>query len=483
MKIKKLIKSLGSSVCPPGINDFEVRGISCNSKDVRDGFIFVAVKGSRDDGNKFIDEAAGNGAKAVVISESVPKPPCKKAPFIRVSDTRKALAKLAVEFYANPSSKIKVVGITGTNGKTTISYLLEALLKEARFPSGVIGTINYRFKDKVITSRNTTPGPIELQSILSDMFGCGVSYAIMEVSSHALDQERTRGVNFHSAIFTNLTHDHLDYHKTLKGYFKAKSRLFSGLPSGSFAVINGDDKYAKRLRKITKAKVITYAIDSKADIAAEDIKFGPAHTEFRLVGFKDKIILKVPLIGKHNVYNVLAAIAWAKNEGIRMPIIKEAIEKFSSVPGRLERVNLNAHFSVFVDYAHTADALKNIILTLRQITKRKVIVVFGCGGDRDKTKRPRMGYVVTELSDYAIITSDNPRSEDPQEIIKDIARGIRKDNYCIIPERHDAIKKSLSLAKPGDIVLVAGKGHENYQVIKDKAIPFDDREAIKECLA
>lgn len=482
MRIKKLIKSLGNSICPHGINDFAVRGISCNSKDVRDGFIFVAVRGSRDDGNKFIDEAVGNGAKAVVISASALSPPCKKVSFITVFDTRKALAKLAVEFYGNPSSKIKVVGITGTNGKTTISYLLEGLLKEAGSSAGVIGTINYRFKDKVIASKNTTPGPIELQSILSDMFECGVRYAIMEVSSHALDQDRAGGVNFHSAIFTNLTQDHLDYHKTLSNYFKAKSRLFSSLSSDSFALINSDDKYSKKLKKITKAKVITYAIDSKADIVAKDIKFGPSHTEFRLVGFKDEISFKVPLIGKHNVYNVLAAIAWAKNEGIKKRIIKEAIEKFSSVPGRLERVNFNAGFSVFVDYAHTEDALKNIIQSLRQICKREIIVVFGCGGDRDKTKRPRMGYVVTELSDYAIITSDNPRSEDPQEIIKDIRKGITKNNYCIIPQRYEAIKKSLSLAKPGDIVLVAGKGHENYQVVKDKAMPFDDREVIKECL-
>lgn len=482
MKIKRLIKSLGNFACPGGNKDFNVRGISCNSKDIRDGFIFAAIRGSRADGNKFIGEAVRNGAKAVVISAASRKPAYENVSLIRVLDTRKALAKLAVEFYANPSSKIKVVGITGTNGKTTIAYLLEAILKEAHFSAGVLGTINYRFKDKVIPSKNTTPGPVELQSILSDMLKEGVKYAVMEVSSHALEQERVAGVRFHSAIFTNLTQDHLDYHKTMSDYFKAKSRLFSGLSSHSFALLNSDDKYSKKLKKITKAKVITYAIDSKADIAGKDIKFGARHTEFRLAGLKGEINFKSPLIGKHNLYNVLAAIAWAKNEGIKASIIKEAIEKFSLVPGRLERVNSNADFSVFVDYAHTEDALRNVIQSLRQVSKNKLIVVFGCGGERDKTKRPKMGYVVTELSDYALITNDNPRSEDPRKIIKDIRKGIRKNNYCVIPERYEAIKKSLSLAKPGDIVLVAGKGHENYQVIKDRVIPFDDRGAIKECL-
>lgn len=482
MKIKKLIKLLGEPVCCCGVTDFDVCGISCNSKAVKKGFIFVAVTGSRYDGNIFIDEAVKNGARGVIISSNVKPPFYKNVSFFKVKDTRRALAELAVEFYGRPSKKIKVVGITGTNGKTTVTYLLEAILKEANIPAGVIGTINYRFQDKIIPSINTTPGPVELQSILSDMLKEGARYAVMEVSSHALDQQRCEGINFHSAIFTNLTQDHLDYHKNPDNYFKAKARLFAGMPSRSFVVINNDDKYAGRLKKLTKAKVITYGIHSNADVMAENIKFGVSQTEFQLKTSKGKTDFKIWLIGKHNIYNVLAAVAWAKEQGIASSVIKLALEKFPNVPGRLEKVEFNGGFSVFVDYAHTEDALKNVIQSLRQVSGNKIIVVFGCGGDRDKTKRPKMGRVVSELSDYAIITSDNPRFEDPAEIIKDIKRGISKNNYCTVLERYAAIKKSLSLAKSGDVVLVAGKGHENYQVIKDKTIPFDDREAIRECL-
>ena len=482
MKIKELIKRVDGRVSAYRVKDFEVKGISCNSKEVREGFVFVAVKGSRDDGYRFINEAVKNGARAVVISASCRGLSCKDIFFIRVKDTRMALARLAVMFYNNPSKRIKAVGITGTNGKTTITYLLEAILKKKNISTGVIGTINCRFNDKIIPSKNTTPGSVELQGALSDMLRAGAKYAVMEVSSHALDQGRTSGIDFHSAIFTNLTQDHLDYHKTLNNYFKAKAGLFRNMPPGSFAVINNDDKYSNRLKKITKAKVITYAIDSKADFRAADIKFALSHTQLRLISPKGEINLKTALIGKHNVYNVLAACAWANTEGISMRLISEAIENFTCVPGRLERVNIKCAFSVFVDYAHTEDALKNIIQSLRRVCDKKVIVVFGCGGERDKTKRPKMGYVVTQLSDYAIITNDNPRCEPPREIIKDIRRGITKNNYCVIPERYEAIKKSLSLAKAGDIVLVAGKGHENYQIIKDKIIAFNDREAIRECL-
>lgn len=482
MKIKKLIKTLGSSAAVPSLKDFNVSGISCNSKDVKDDFIFVAVKGSRYDGNKFLNEAIKNGAKAVVVSVNIKLPGYKNIYFIKVKDTRIALAKLAVEFYANPSAKIKVIGVTGTNGKTTITYLLEAILKKHGKPAGVIGTVNCRFKDKVIPSKNTTPGALLLQSMLADMLREGLKYACMEVSSHALDQGRVEGVNFHSAIFTNLTQDHLDYHKTLNNYFKAKARLFKDIPSGSFVALNNDDRYSAKLRKITGAKVVTYGIDNKADCFAADIKYSVSYTAFRLISPIGETNLKINLIGKHNIYNILAACAWAQKEGIYMRTIKSAVEGFSLVPGRLERISFNGDFSVFVDYAHTDDALKNVILSLRNISANKIIVVFGCGGERDRVKRPKMGRIVTELSDYAIITSDNPRREAQSQIFQDIKKGITKDNYCIIPERYDAIKKSLSLASAGDIVLVAGKGHENYQIIRDKAIAFDDREVVKECL-
>jgi UDP-N-acetylmuramoyl-L-alanyl-D-glutamate--2,6-diaminopimelate ligase len=481
MKIKQLIRTLDIFERP--FSNFKVKGISCNSKDVLDDYVFVAIKGNREDGTRFINEAIEKGAKAVIVQSPVSglQSPVK-VPLIKVKDTRRALAKLAAEFYGNPSRKINVIGITGTNGKTTVSYLLEELLKKARFLPAVIGTINYRFKDKIIPAKNTTPGPIELQSMLTRMLKEDINYCIIEVSSHALDQERVEGIDFHSAIFTNLTQDHLDYHKTLENYFQVKAKLFKDISPSSFIVINNDDRYGRRLKRLTCAKVISYGIKNKADVVAKGIRFDIKHTEFRLVSFKGEMDFKTKLIGRHNVYNILATVAWALRGGIDLFTIKSAIEEFSFVPGRLERIDFDRRFSIFVDYAHTEDALRNIILTLRQLTQKRIIVVFGCGGERDKTKRPKMGRTVSELSDYAIITNDNPRSEDPDEIIQNIKKGIRKRNFCVIPDRLRAIKKSLSLAKSGDIVLVAGKGHENYQILKDRIIHFDDCETIRECL-
>lgn len=492
MRLTELIKSLGVSHKCANLVDFEVSGISCNSKQLEANFVFVAVKGSCQDGGRFIDEAIENGAGAVIIQARGHRVPRSgghqvtsspdKVPFIEVKDTRQALAKLATQFYGNPSSKMKVVGITGTNGKTTVSYLIEALLNKAGAHPAVIGTINYRFKDRITKSKNTTPGPTELQSMLSDMLSQGANYCIMEVSSHALDQDRTGGIDFHSAVFTNLTQDHLDYHKTQEKYFLAKARLFKNISQNSFVVINNDDRYSARLKKLTQAKLFTYGIKNKADVTAKDIKFDSLSTEFRLITPEEEINFKGRLIGRHNVYNLLATASWAKACGIDTSIIKSALEGFSLVPGRLQRLDFDGDFSVFVDYAHTEDALKNILNTLRGLCKKKVIVVFGCGGERDRAKRPKMGKVVSELSDYAIITNDNPRSEDPVEIIKDIERGIRKNNYCVVPERREAIKKSLSLARAGDIVLVAGKGHEDYQILGERVIHFDDCQVVRECL-
>jgi UDP-N-acetylmuramoyl-L-alanyl-D-glutamate--2,6-diaminopimelate ligase len=305
----------------------------------------------------------------------------------------------------------------------------------------------------------------------------------MEVSSHALDQGRTQGIDFYSAIFTNLTQDHLDYHKSLKDYFNAKAKLFKGMAADNLVFINIDDKYGRSLKKLTSAGVVTYGIDAKADVSAKDIKFNFSSTEFVACCGKIEVSLTTSLIGRHNVYNILAAFAFALKEGIDASVIKSAIEKFNLVPGRLERVNAGGRCSVFVDYAHTEDALKNVINSLRGISQdSRIIVVFGCGGDRDKAKRPKMGRVVSELADHAIITNDNPRSEDPIVIIEDIKRGIRNKNYSVIPERLEAIRKSFSMAGPKDIILVAGKGHENYQIFKDSVTQFDDRKAIKECL-
>jgi len=464
------------------IKNNQVSGITADSKRVKKNFIFVAVKGVQLDGSKFIDEALARGARFIVCDAGVKLNCSVSAEFIKVKDTRLALAELAASFYKNPSKKLKVIGITGTNGKTTITYLLEALLKEAALCPGVIGTINYRFKHKIIPAKNTTPGPVELQSMLAEMAKKGVAYLAMEVSSHALDQERVEGIDFHSAIFTNLTQDHLDYHKNFKNYFLAKAKLFKRISPKSFAVINNDDKYSVRLKKNTPAKIITYGIKNKADLMAKDIKFEVRHTEFNLCFRAKQIKFRIKLIGRHNIYNVLGACAWGLKAGLGLKVIKSALEKFSCVPGRLERIDSPQGFFVFIDYAHTPDALKNALQTLRQLSPSRIITLFGCGGERDRLKRPKMGRVAASLSDFVVITSDNPRSENPIDIISDIRQGISNNNYCVILERKKAIRKALARAKAGDIVLLAGKGHENYQVLKNKTIHFDDKEETEECL-
>jgi UDP-N-acetylmuramoyl-L-alanyl-D-glutamate--2,6-diaminopimelate ligase len=318
--------------------------------------------------------------------------------------------------------------------------------------------------------------------MLRDMADADADYAVMEVSSHALKQDRAKGINFHSAIFTNLTQDHLDYHITLDDYFRSKARLFEGLRGTAFAVINNDDEYGRLMRGAASGRVVTYGIDNVSDYSAANIKMDASRTRFTLSGPSGSIEINSKLIGRHNIYNILAAAAWAREENIGLEAIKTAVENFDVVPGRLEKIKSSAPFSVFVDYAHTEDALKNVLQALRQICENRIIAVFGCGGERDKTKRPKMGKVASELADYAIITSDNPRSENPDGIIEQIKEGIDTDNYRVIPQRLEAIKEALLLERPKDVVLIAGKGHEDYQMLKGKTIHFDDREAVRECL-
>ncbi|RKY31941.1 MAG: UDP-N-acetylmuramoyl-L-alanyl-D-glutamate--2,6-diaminopimelate ligase [Candidatus Omnitrophota bacterium] len=484
MKLKKILQSLDSYKALGKINDFEIKGITCDSNKVDEDFLFVAVKGVCLDGHSFIKQAIKRGAKAIIAEKlSINLHGADNIAFIEVRDSRSSLAELAACFYNYPSSKLKIVGVTGTNGKTTITYLLEAILKEAGFNPAVIGTVNYRFNDKIIPSKNTTPGPVELQAMLKQMGEENCDYAVMEVSSHALDQQRIKAINFHSAIFTNLGQEHLDYHKNTEEYFKAKARLFRELMPGSFAVINNDDEYAQKLKEITSAeKIFTYGLKKESDITAGEIKSGINGIQFKLKKFSEEINLSSRLIGNHNLYNILACIAWAIAEKIDFSCIQSVIEEFNYIPGRLEKIDSSSGFSIFVDYAHTPEALSSVLSALRSLAKARIIVVFGCGGERDKSKRPGMGRVATQLADYVIITSDNPRSENPAEIISDIRKGIKKRNYCIIPNRKEAIVNSLALAKREDIILVAGKGHEDYQVFKDKRIHFDDRQVIRECL-
>lgn len=482
MKFSDIYKVLKN---PQNINkfyDFKVKGIACDSKEVRPGDIFVAIKGPNLDGHVFIDQAIAKRAKAIIVQSILNLPKELNVNIIKVKDTRKALSDMAAKFYMYPTKKLKIVGITGTNGKTTISYLIEAMLKEAKIKSGVIGTINYHIGGKIISAKNTTPGQLELQKLFKLMSDKKAEYVCLEVSSHALDQRRVEGFEFEAAIFTNLTQDHLDYHATLEDYFNAKAKLFTSLKDKAFAILNNDDKYSRKLKEKTNARIITYGINSSSDCFAKDIVFNPEGAEFTLSLKGKEIKINTKLIGRHNIYNILAAAVFAYSQGIKPELIRSAIKKFNPVSGRLEKIDTGKDFSCFVDYAHTDDALFNVITSLREITKRRIIVVFGCGGERDKGKRTKMGKVATDLADYAIITSDNPRSEDPELIIKDILKGITKDNYCVLVCRKEAIKKSLDFAKSGDVVLVAGKGHERYQIFKEKKIYFDDRKVIKACL-
>jgi len=461
----------------------KIEGITSNSKNVKKGFVFVAIKGSRQDGTRFINEAVSNGASLVVVEDkkdtlNVPR----EAKVLQTKNCRKFLAREVNKFYGFPSGKIKVIGITGTNGKTTISYLIEAICKSAGRPCGVIGTINYHFKEKLITAKNTTPGPEESQKLLSQMYEWGARYCAMEVSSHALTQERVSGINFSSAIFTNLTQDHLDYHKNMEDYFIAKSGLFLSLGPRRAAIINNDDKYGRRLAKSRRNRIITYGIDNPSTVTAKDIHYGIDKSEFTLVAPGANLRLKTSLVGKFNIYNILAAVAWAISEKINIKDIKSGIEKFKNVRGRLERVFSKKGFDIFIDYAHTPDALTNVIGSLKPLVEGKIRVVFGCGGERDRSKRPKMGRIASDLADFAVITSDNPRSENPAVIIKEICSGIKKDNYCIVPQRLQAIKRAISMLKKGDCLLVAGKGHENYQILKNETIHFSDREAVEKCL-
>jgi len=484
MQFSELLKeglNQGTGIALPG--DFEVKGVTSDSREVREGFVFLAIKGNSVDANKFISQAHAFGAKGIIAQRGdCQRGKIEGACFLLVEDIRYAAARLSDCFYGHPSSRIKVIGITGTNGKTTVSYLLEALLKEKKLEPAVVGTVNYRFADTLIPAVNTTPGPIEIQKLLVRMQQEGVKYLVMEVSSHALTQQRTAGIKFSSAIFTNLSEDHLDYHADMEDYFQAKNRLFSGILRDSFIVLNSDDPYSKRIAGSSPAEAASYGIEEQADFSARDIKITLEGTQFTLVTPCGELPLRTPLIGRHNLYNILAFAAWSIKEGFTLADIAGVIKKFDSVPGRLQKVNNTRGIHIFVDYAHTEDALKNVIGSLRSAATGQIFVVFGCGGQRDKGKRPKMGQVVTELADFAVITNDNPRKEDPDSIIEDILKGVRKKNYSVIPQREEAIKKSLSLASVGDIILVAGKGHEASQAFKDKSIHFDDRKVISKCL-
>jgi UDP-N-acetylmuramoyl-L-alanyl-D-glutamate--2,6-diaminopimelate ligase len=462
--------------------DVEITGITNDSRKVRPGYLYVAIKGYKADGHNFIKKSLECGAQAIVSEEKLSLD--TSIPQIVVRNTRKALSSLSCCFYNNPSQKINVVGVTGTNGKTTTTFLTKSIIEKAGYEAGLIGTINYQIGKKMITAQETTPESVELQRLIAEMVEAKIKFAVMEVSSHSAIQHRIENIDFKTAVFTNITAEHLDYHKTISNYMNAKVELFKNLRKDSFAVLNADDEFSEYFADRTNAKILWYGIKNDADIKAEICRESTSDIMIKLKYSGKEIDMKMPFVGVHNVYNVLAAVASAISLGFELDVIKSGIETAPTVPGRLESVPCNRGFEVVVDYAHTPHALETVLQALRNLVKGRILLVFGCGGDRDKEKRPLMGRIADEKSDIFWLTNDNPRSEDPLNIIDGIKVGIKPGrSFHTQINRHKAIADALSEAKDGDLVLVAGKGHEKYQIIKDTIIPFDDREVIKAILS
>ena len=481
MKLSTLVHHL-ESMGTYNLCDVEITGITNDSRKVRPGYLYVAIKGYKADGHNFIKKSLECGAQAIVSEEKLSLD--TSIPQIVVRNTRKALSSLSCCFYNNPSQKINVVGVTGTNGKTTTTFLTKSIIEKAGYEAGLIGTINYQIGEKMITAQETTPESVELQRLIAEMVAAKMKFAVMEVSSHSAIQHRIENIDFKTAVFTNITTEHLDYHKTISNYMNAKLELFKNLRKDSFAVLNADDEFSEYFADRTNAKILWYGIKNDADIKAEICRESTSDIMIKLKYSGKEIDMKMPFVGVHNVYNVLAAVASAISLGFELDVIKSGIETAPTVPGRLESVPCNRGFEVVVDYAHTPHALETILQALRNLVKGRILLVFGCGGDRDKEKRPLMGRIADEKSDVFWLTNDNPRSEDPLNIIDGIKAGIKPGrSFHTQINRHKAIADALSEATDGDLVLVAGKGHEKYQIIKDTITPFDDREVIKAILS
>ena len=471
-----------------GAVDLTITGIADDSRRVGQGTLFICLSGHKTDGHQYIQQAYQSGAAAVLVERDVSPP--MGITVVKVTDTRKAMQVLTPFFYDYPSRSMRFIGVTGTNGKTTTTHLIRSILLQAGYGVGLIGTIHVLINDQVRPVRNTTPDVVELQEILADMAAAGVNYVVMEVSSHALALDRIAGCEFDVAVFTNLTQDHLDFHGTLDQYLQAKAKLFSSLGSGQsaktgkYAIINTDDPAAGKFIASSHCPVISYGAKGQGEVQASDITVRADGVSFTVAGTFGSMALNLKITGLFNVYNVLAAICTAAVEGIEARLIRQALESFQTVPGRFELVDEGQPFAVIVDYAHTPDGLENILKTASQFAEKRIIVVFGCGGDRDKTKRPLMGRLACQYGDIVLATSDNPRTEDPLAILQDIEAGIQDalipgKYYEVIPDRRSAIAKAVQLANPHDIIIIAGKGHETYQILKDKTIPFDDREIAR----
>lgn len=471
-----------------------IGGIQTDSRKVAPGDLFICtpgIRGMTQDRHDFAVQAVAQGAAALVVERDVPA----QVPKLFVKDANDAASRIACHVNGYPSLAMKVIGVTGTNGKTTTSWIIEHVLREQGFATGLMGTVRMKIGGQIFDVANTTPDTLELQSSFRRMVEAGAQYCVMEVSSHALDMGRVKGVRFRTAVFTNLTQDHLDYHKTMESYRAAKGLLFSRLGNGyspdpearSFAVLNADDEASAEYRRLTAAETITYGLREEADVRAEEIRITPQGTEFTVRTFAGSAKVSMKLLGRFNVYNALGAIATTLAEGVSLERIANSLERVDVVDGRMELVREGQTFPVIVDYAHTPDGLENALATIKEFAEGRIITVFGCGGDRDRSKRPIMGRIAGEYSDVVLCTSDNPRTEDPMAILSDIepgiaSSGIAQDRYELVPDRRTAIRKAVEMARPGDVVLIAGKGHETYQIIGKVTHPFDDREVAREAI-
>ena len=466
--------------------DRQVENIAYDSRRVQRHTMFVALRGEKTDGHQFIGQAIDKGA-SVIVAEREQKDP--RVTCLVVENTRTALADFSATFYGHPARKLKLAAVTGTNGKTTTTFLIKHICENAGLRCGLVGTVRYEIGERVLPAIRTTPESLDLQELLAQIASAGCKAAAMEASSHALAQDRTRGLEWDVAVFTNLTQDHLDFHGTMDNYFEAKAKLFAALATQKrkrepFAIVNIDDRYGRQLLdKIDKrVAVVTYGMGTRADFRASNYRAEFSGTSYQLDAHGKSYLVRLPLIGRFNVGNSVAALGAANALGINLRNAVLSLAKAPQVPGRLELVPARRQFQVFVDYAHTPDALGNVLRTLRELEPQRLIAVFGCGGDRDRQKRPLMAEMADRLADYSIITSDNPRKEDPNAIVSEIEKGFRSNHYEKIVDRTEAINRAVALARRRDIVLIAGKGHETYQEFGDHTIPFDDIQVARRAI-
>lgn len=483
MNLAKILYGI-DTIRVDGKLDLEISGINQDSRLVTGGDLFICIKGSKVDGHHYLRQAAESGAVAAVVQDW-PRENYGMT-IIQVENAAVILKEIAGAFYDYPDRRLKLIGVVGTNGKTTSTYLVKSVLENAGYQVGLIGTINHLIKDTVLPAGNTTPGLLELQKLFAQMVAAGVEYVVMEVSSHSIDQGRVAGLKFEGGIFTNITQDHLDYHKTFAEYLRVKTKFFKDLPPNAWAAINIDDPLAESIIAQTSAKVYTFGIVNQATVRAEDVEVVQAGVAYKANTFQGSLDLKLKLTGYFNVYNSLGVLTAGLAEGLNPTDIIKGLESISIVPGRFQMVPESKSFGVIVDYAHTPDGLENILKTARKLTSRRLLLVFGCGGDRDRTKRPVMGEIAARLADFSIITSDNPRTEDPHKIIEDIEAGFQnitpKPAYQKETDRAKAIRQIIAMAEDTDLVMIAGKGHETYQDFGDRRIHFDDREVAREAL-